>query len=325
MQSKPKNEQTRNQSIDLFRLIAAFGVIAIHLSPSTVDGERFSAYFLSFAVPYFLIISLYYFMRRFGTLATPQIWDFRFDRLLVPYVVWSIIYFMIRCLKYRLENKPFDTDYLLLFFYGGASVQLYFLPLLFLFQVFAFALLLVINEPKRIFLMLPPLIGIFFYGYFGSINNYLGFTNFQQNILFYVFAAWILVFLQASKTGRLVNVFTGCLALGLILLHPELGYVGNFQGPLIGFGVASLAINCPFRSNNTLLGFLLSCAYGIFLSHFLFLEAFELIMPKFGLALAPYSWVEKLVLSSLIALVSILFVLSVRRNRRAAYLLLGEI
>jgi peptidoglycan/LPS O-acetylase OafA/YrhL len=324
MQSKPIHKQVRNQAIDLFRLIAAFGVVAIHLGPSTYDGGRITSCFLSFAVPYFLIISLYFFIRRFDNLATPRIQDFRLDRLLLPYAAWSGIYFSVRWLKYRVEDQPFDEDYLQLVFFGGAAVHLYFLPLLLLFQVFAFALLWVTKVPRRRIPLLIPLTAALFYGWLGSSQNYLGFANFTSTILQYVFGAWLLVFLQARKIGRLVNVVIGCFALMVIFFHPALGLAGNFQGPLLGFGVAALAINWDLRTNNIILTVLLSCSYGIYLSHFLFLEAYELVAPRLGISLAPYSAIEKLAISSIIVLVSILFIHVVRSNSRAAYLLLGE-
>lgn len=86
----------RNQSLDLVKMIAAFGVVVIHLAPSTESGEAVSKFFGIFAVPFFLVVSLYFFIVRNIKLPPPRIQEQRLDRILVPYLVWTIVYTFMR-------------------------------------------------------------------------------------------------------------------------------------------------------------------------------------------------------------------------------------
>ena len=57
-------DKQRNLGIDLIRLVAAFGVVVIHLVPSDEFAHKFSLLFSIAAVPFFLMISLYFFIER---------------------------------------------------------------------------------------------------------------------------------------------------------------------------------------------------------------------------------------------------------------------
>ena len=63
-------------------------------------------------------------------------------KALVPYVVWSVIYTLMRVLKYRLGGETLPINVVGIIFFGGAAVQLYFLPLLLLFQAQALSVIL---------------------------------------------------------------------------------------------------------------------------------------------------------------------------------------
>jgi peptidoglycan/LPS O-acetylase OafA/YrhL len=131
--------------IDLFRGVAAYAVTLIHTSSLmlyaglkssnwTVAVEEMSR----FAVPFFLALSFYLMTKNLYTsnyqLSLASIFKSRAERLLVPYFYWSLIYFSLKIVKTLLESRNIHTlfqDIVLLVFLGGASIHLYFLPLLF--------------------------------------------------------------------------------------------------------------------------------------------------------------------------------------------------
>lgn len=52
----------RNITVDIARIIAAFGVIAIHVSASTKAASEVGNFFSPLCVPFFYLISLTYFI-----------------------------------------------------------------------------------------------------------------------------------------------------------------------------------------------------------------------------------------------------------------------
>jgi peptidoglycan/LPS O-acetylase OafA/YrhL len=65
-----------------------------------------------------------------------KFWKSRFERLLIPYAIWSSIFLISRVVFLTLSKKNDRLEQLLqdplpIFFFGGASYHLYFLPLLF--------------------------------------------------------------------------------------------------------------------------------------------------------------------------------------------------
>jgi peptidoglycan/LPS O-acetylase OafA/YrhL len=136
----------RNHAIDVARLVAAFGVIAIHCGPTTPAAERIVDFFSNFCVPFFLLSSLFLFwaeVQHTGDAGAAL--GRRVPRLLVPYAVWTAIYLAARAAKLLLRQQPLDSLFapeplLRAIATGGGAVQLYFLPLLLLALGMAWAL-----------------------------------------------------------------------------------------------------------------------------------------------------------------------------------------
>lgn len=167
----------RNDSIELIKLVAAFGVVIIHLVPSTVAADSFTNLFLSFAVPFFLVVSLHFFIKRITSLPSIKFSDLRLDRILVPYAVWTVIYVLMRLMKFRLVGKDFEVNVIGSVFYGGAAVQLYFLPLLLLFQAQAFSMISLFRSARwRLIGIFVALVAVVF-DYVGSRRGYFGFQG----------------------------------------------------------------------------------------------------------------------------------------------------
>jgi peptidoglycan/LPS O-acetylase OafA/YrhL len=320
--------EPRNLSIDLIKLLAAFGVIVIHLAPSTPDAEMFSQLFWPWVVPFFLLISLYFFINKVNRLAVFSWSELHLDRILVPYAVWSVFYTLMRLVKLHLAAKPFSVDPISLIFYGGGATQLYFLPLLLLFQAVALAIIFLRRGPKWQLLAAGLLLGTIVWGYFGATKEYLGFDHPVERALMYVALVYLLVRTQASATGRRINcVFGGIIILAIVstaFFHYPLNLLRIAEGPVVSYGVAALVLNWRLQMTSPVLRSLVTFSYGIYLAHFAFVEVFEFIAPKMGISLLPYTVSSKLLMAGLIFLCCVGFILFVRRYSLSSYLLLGE-
>src|SRR3990167_4455719 len=95
----------RNYTVDFLKLIAIIAVIVIHVSTAFLDRSTpFSFSFdlllfinqLSrFAVPLFFAVSGYLLAAHYKEVAHPLNFYKRRARILIPYFVWTLIYFLI--------------------------------------------------------------------------------------------------------------------------------------------------------------------------------------------------------------------------------------
>jgi len=131
--------------IDLFRGVSAYAVILIHagtlmlyLGLPTNSWTTALRAVSSFAVPFFLASSFYLMTSKLYTnnekFSIGSNIKSRSVRLLLPYFYWSVIYLGLRLVKALATSEDLSKlfqDPVLLIFLGGASIHLYFLPLLF--------------------------------------------------------------------------------------------------------------------------------------------------------------------------------------------------
>lgn len=321
-------EKVRNNTIDAAKLLGAFGVVMIHLAPSTPDAELISRIFSCFVVPFFLMIALYFFIEKVRGMEDLKIIQLRLDRILIPYAVWTIVYLMFRFIKYQVQHKPIALDLVPAIFYGGTGVQMYFLPLLLLFQAQVLAVLLIMRGSTGRLIGILVLSGATIYGYYGSYEAFFGFQNCLERGWVYVLVALFLYFSQSKSFGRRINLLLGGMVAAFAVrttitdYHAEwLTYAG---GPLAGYSIAALSLNIAFMAAGVLWRFVLSCSYGIYLAHFVFLEIFEFTASKLGHEMTPYSVSVKVLLSFLICLCCVILIWFARLNPISAYSLLGE-
>lgn len=111
----------RNGSLDLMRLPAAFGVVLFHVgAPGAMIGYSGLAYFL-ILVPAFGLASS----------ASAQASGFvrsRARRLLVPWLIWSGIFALLRLGLWQASHRPFEEVFDPSMIVTGASLHLWFLP-----------------------------------------------------------------------------------------------------------------------------------------------------------------------------------------------------
>lgn len=146
--------------VDWMRGLAAFAVVCAHTSfpvgagvPMSRAAENVLLH-SRFHVPFFLAAAFAFFAPEKSTLLAGI--TARARRLLIPFAFWTLVYGVLRGAKMVLSHRsPWPEDPLGWLF-GGASVQLYFLPMLFAGVVLGFLIYPVIRRLPE--WSLPPLL-----------------------------------------------------------------------------------------------------------------------------------------------------------------------
>jgi len=138
---KTMDKKQRLTGVDLLRGIAVFAVASVHVgdphnTSTTFWAQEFQS-FCGFAVPFFLAASFYFAINKLYTSKSHYSLGLRAKRLLLPYAFWSLIYLLVRSVKFLIlhqhdELNKLYADPIALVFFGGAAIPLYFLPLLFI-------------------------------------------------------------------------------------------------------------------------------------------------------------------------------------------------
>lgn len=107
---KKTNVSERNVALDILRIIAALGVVILHVSSdyivtNDVNSANFAgALFINsltrFAVPVFVMISGSIFLDKNKIITVKKIWTHNILRLAVIYAVWSFAYYAFECLYF---------------------------------------------------------------------------------------------------------------------------------------------------------------------------------------------------------------------------------
>ena len=311
----------RNGSVDCCRLLAAIGVVLVHLAPSSDRAEVLTRPFHAFAVPFFFVISLYFFISRVSALDAVSLRDLRLDRLCVPYAVWSAVYTSVQFVRISLGGTDHIIDTVGFIFFGGGAIHLYFLSLLVLFQAQALVLVLVYRSPANRLAAFAFAAGIMMIGYVGSSELYFGMEDGLKEGWLYSGLALILVWMQGGVLGRKINLAAGYVTVGLVIW---LAPYGLWQSPFIGYGIAGLALNVRVPASSAAIKYITSCSYGIYLAHFAFLQGFQYAAQKIGHPLTPYTVPTKAATAVVICTCCLGFIWIARLHRVTAYLFLGE-
>jgi surface polysaccharide O-acyltransferase-like enzyme len=326
----PRATGGRNVLLDAGRLLFAFGVAAIHLAPNTPAAEQLTLSFLLFAVPFFLMAGMYFFVGKVaGGEGVPAARELHFERLWLPYLAWTLIYVVLHAGKDLAVHRPLEFNVLAVALYGGAAVQMYFLPLLLLLQCWAWSIALWWRVPNR-----RVTAGLLFaastaFAFGGRAEGALGFEHVFTSGALYLAGAFLLWRWRHSETFRSVNATVAVLlVLGLLVLvlrgdPDDLLRIG--RGPVAGYAAASLALAWPIRwTLPRWAAYLLSCSYGIYLAHFAFIEAFEFLAVRRGWRIKPYDVPEKLQVAAGVCVACVVLIALVRTWRLPRLVLLGE-
>ncbi len=320
----------RNESIDFLRLFCSFGVIALHLYCDTPASEMINAFFWPICVPFFYVTSLVYFISNLKLMSVGEVLLKNFKRLLVPYFAWTLIYVMLFQIQGLLTGKLRPLSLWRVVLYGESSVQLYFLPTLFILQILTISVYLLFVLKKRILLASFLLSVAVIYIYIGDYFNCFGVAHTGQIFGFVVYITFSLFVSMRSSmiTNRSSLTIGSFLVISSICLNMigkniqfldysmilPLAGVGLF---LVGFGMQDVRFNKHILS-------LSSLSFGIYLVHIVFLEGMQFLLQNVMSTDIYYNFINKLLLSSVLLVFSVGSIMLIQKFDFAKKYLLGE-
>jgi peptidoglycan/LPS O-acetylase OafA/YrhL len=263
--------------LDLARLIACLGVIWFHTGYSVYNTlGYFRMPFYAALLAYLVATSLTGNKRR----SWGQFTSHRAMRLLVPFVIWMVLYRIPNIAKGHL-TLPITFNNLIA---GMGAVHLWFLPFAFVASMLAYALVsavgagrtglrlalaiclvplgilwttapLALGENGNIVDMWTPLFGSVFLGTaIALLQQWQAFAKFVRS----QWLVWLLL-------------WPVCILLSLL----ESNWAGNIFGTLAGVFLMMAGISAPLRGSPAFWKYVGQLCYGMYLTHFVFVMALE--------------------------------------------------
>jgi peptidoglycan/LPS O-acetylase OafA/YrhL len=316
-------QKPRLVGVDLCRGIAAYAVVLLHSGDqswgyiSPLASEFRSLFY--FAVPFFLATSFHFSMDKVYTGLTVNYWKQRFQRIIIPYIIWTIFYLFSKILIFTINRQPdkikdIFLDPVSIIFFGGASLQLYYLPILIIGTCSLIIAEYLVKRHTRVsVLALLSIISTLIYNFFIVSGNdfQLGPNVAFQNIvkfiapnaneipllriifvqiaflircLPYLFIAMIFQPLMSKQEyTKYVNFITLCLFVFFIIVcsYGKLFLPIAVQELFLGYSLLILGIYLSkYIKNNNLITSLGFCSFGIYLIHTIFINIFQIIIGK---------------------------------------------
>ncbi|PSB59026.1 acyltransferase family protein [Chamaesiphon polymorphus] len=204
--------RSRQWGLDLARVIATYGIVLIHsgdYAPYSDLAQKAQEFF-RFSLPFFLAASFYLLVNPEKKVTLSKAISTRFSRLLLPYVVWTLVYLSARIIKESMASKSLAfgnlfQDPVAVIFYGSAAVHLYFLPLLFTGNLFAIAIDRFKTNLKTSILLFLASLAIYNLALQYSVNFSMAFvrlhvvfyslqiSNLQPLLKFLVMQGWFII------------------------------------------------------------------------------------------------------------------------------------
>lgn len=324
----------RNTTVDFARLLAACGVIALHVPASTGGAHWLDIVFWPLCVPFFFVVSLVYFVANLakGEVNLQSIFERSWYRLVIPYLAWTAIYTGLLVAKTLLVHGSREFTWWRILLYGESAVQLYFLPTLLLLQSLALALHLLLRAgPNRRVPGWLLLLGSSVYLGWGIQHQCFGLATVGSvaGISIYLATAfWLAPATNNTQPTASYLVLGGVCTLAAIGCN-AVGYTALLAGyplilPLGGVGLLLLTVGFPALRTAPWLAQMATTSFGIYLCHVLFLEATEFLLECLHLSGISYTFPVELLEITLLFGVATLFTLLLRRVPLTRRLLLGE-
>ena len=168
--TKSNNNKTINLGIQVLRMILAFLIVVIHChKKKNVDIRfmNFAGFNLKYYVPSFFVISFYFTYNIFSKRNIIKIKQ-RFLRILIPYIIWPIIFFIEYIIYNSLRRKKIEDIYKRLYYQlligcGIHGVFWYLFNLIFLSIFFIIIIIIFKKVNLFIFLFLYIIVAFFYY------------------------------------------------------------------------------------------------------------------------------------------------------------------
>ncbi|TBR61953.1 acyltransferase [Mastigocladus laminosus UU774] len=360
-------QKSRLAGVDLCRGIAAYAVVLLHSGDQTWGyisplASEFRSLF-SFAVPFFLATSFYFSMGKVYTGLSVDFWKQRFQRIIVPYIIWTVFYLFSKILMFNISKQPdkikdLFLDPVSMIFFGGASLQLYYLPLLIVGTcLLIIAEYLVRRHSRLIVIVFLSIVSTVTYNLFVVSGNdfQLGPNIAFQNIVKLIapnaneIPLWRIVFVEVAFIIRcLPYLFIAMVFQRLISSQKytkNVKYIILFlfvcfltvcsygklilpivvQDLLLGFSLLFLGIYLSkYLTSNSLINSLGSCSFGIYLIHIFYINIFQFLLEKnLPILMAKVTMFSLIIFSVCSFLLSWLTVYLMRKNKFIAKYMFG--
>lgn len=285
-------KQPRRVMFDCLRLLAAVAIVWLHtprsqeLAGTGVVGR--------FAVPFFVFATIFFIWQGLvdkpGQKLRPYIRS-RFVRIYLPFLAWSVVYLAFKAAKsMALPNQPNDFPGIE-FLWSGSFYHLWFLPFIFVVSLVVFALgkqiverptvevataILCLAAGEGVALAPSPLGGQFelawnalpavFWGITLAVAYHRGGAQWMQ-----------------SRAATVLGLFVALCSIVWLCYQGRNSLAEN----LAGAGCTLVALAPESMAWLQRVGALGPLAYGIYLSHLLFIKSAEAVLNKLGIAATP--------------------------------------
>ena len=299
--------EERKSYIDVLRILAIFSVILLHCNTNFFpiaslypQREWLLANCINaisrFGVPIFFMISGYLLLSEDSSNNIGKFYKKRLLRILPPFFIWNMVYYVILCIKG--QARPFPYDFFLRMMHQSISYHFWFVYMIISFYIFTpffkkmilnctqkqlWLLLFMILLPTTIFPLLNKIIGVWFFtfspiieGYFGYflLGYLLGHFNFPKKYqyIFYIVALIcipivILGTYYGSTTEKIDTFFNGGYQFNSYFIASAIFLFVKYNMPKI-----------KYTKTVELLTLLGNLSFGLYLCHVLIIEKLHTIL-----------------------------------------------
>lgn len=284
---------------DYLRVAAVFAVVWIHGSDTNAVAMRLQ-FFCAFAVPCFIAMSVYLGVGSLQRMQDRSMGAYimkRMRRLFPAYLAWTFIYLVCRYFKHRfISHTPFSVDWLSVIFFGGASYQLWFVPALLVWTVLTYPLMVVALRSGKSYApgMIMMLCSAFLYGlgqlsrgHFDVPAGYeiIGYMATLSGFVFLGIGLWSLMEAhRARRKGELAaagHIIAG--VGGLLIIAGMRSIFNDWFTFIFSSSVFLVSLRRGANRNTFISRYLSPSAVGVFLSHGIFVEGFQVLAALAGI------------------------------------------
>lgn len=270
---------------DYLRVAGILAVIYIH-GCDTNEVARKGMKWLGFAVPCFFMISAFLAQRSVlrKELGYVELIEQKFRRLAPAFFAWSCIYLMVRSVKSFLTGQTIDSGITGILFWGDASYQLYFVPMLFYsFVLWSGLMLLAKNRPAIAVVSLGVAVTVCIANE-RMIGGLLPIERWfiSKNLVWFPIGMLFALLTDCLGEKRAFFLYPSLVVLGTTVY---LDFVNVYAISITVFAFAISVSRCPSAWVQSMA----SCSFGVYLSHVLFIESMQFAAPRLGLDVASLS------------------------------------
>ncbi|MBX2977529.1 MAG: acyltransferase family protein [Ignavibacteriaceae bacterium] len=322
----------RNLNIEIIRIIASFGVIVIHVHSDTYGAQFISLLFSPICVPFFLAVSLIFFVQSLGKYSVEYVLTKIWERIGIPYISWTIIYLILLYFNAYLNNSTNKVFFGRSILFGESAVQMYYLITLISLQLFILGVHTLRKTRSRyyFFLSLGLILVTTTYFLFSLYYQASGFRNSYYIVGYLLYIVFAMHYQSSFSSSKYLILPYLCILFVFIVILLSVYDLWGLRkfGPLIfpvcGICLYKIAISYPTIKVPSWIKEIMSLSYGIYLSHVVFLELMEIIAKKITGSEITYTLINKLLLALVVFIISAIFVLLLKRVGILRILLLGE-